>query len=175
MNILIASALYPPDIADPAPYVKELATRLSTKHAVTLLVYGHIPEVIPGVTIITVPKELPALQRLRQFFITLRKLAADTDVVLVQNAPSTELPAAFAAIGKRQKFFLQQSDVKIRYTGWRLVVHRLATMVIPTTITITLPDTKPIIHPFTPVAPEVQQSYERSWTTHLSQLEKTIP
>src|SRR3989344_9051256 len=41
MKIVLATALYPPDIAPPAPYVKELATRLAANHEVTIVTYGR--------------------------------------------------------------------------------------------------------------------------------------
>jgi hypothetical protein len=92
MRITIATPLYPPDIKEPAPYVKEIASRLASNHVVTVLAYNHVPEDVPGVRIVCIEKSEPTLMRIVRFFVALYFLAKNTDVLYVQNGPSVELP-----------------------------------------------------------------------------------
>lgn len=168
MKILIVSALYPPDVEAPAPYIKELATRLAATHTMSILTYGTWPEAIAKVAITAVPKHLPAFIRLFVFTKKLFLLARQADVVLLQNAPSTELPAIFVGLIYRSKFYLQTSDQKIIYTGWRAFIHRLIARLAPRAITAPLPEARPEIHPFNPPPPAAMEQYEQSWQQHLA-------
>lgn len=91
MKIILATPLYPPDIAEPAPYVKELASRLCDKHDVTIVAYSSIPEEIPGVKIMAVSKRQPLLIRLVKYTYTLFKTSRGADIIYVQNGPSVDL------------------------------------------------------------------------------------
>ena len=170
MRILIATALYPPDVAEPAPYVKELATRLSLQHEVTVLTYGRLVEQVETVTTVSVPKSLPAAVRLLRFTKQLYKLSRQADCVLLQNAPATELPAALTALFFKRKTFMQLSDTKIKYVGWRAFVHRIATRRVRAIIELTPPHDRPLIYPFADYPTEAFAEYERSWDEHLSVL-----
>ena len=75
MRILLITPLYPPDIAGTAPYVKELAERLASAHTVTILTYGHIPELVPNVIIHTVEKSSLLPLRIIRFCIKLISIA----------------------------------------------------------------------------------------------------
>lgn len=124
MRILILSSLFPPDPGDTASYVKELAARFSS-HEVTLLIYGHLPEVVPGVTIITISKRLSVISRLFSYTKTLYKLAATADMVIVNNAPATELPALFISFLMKKNFVLCLSDLEVFLQNhfWYTHVH----------------------------------------------------
>ena len=63
MTLVLASPLYPPDLAEPAPYTKELARRLSTTHTVIVVAYGRLPEKVPGARNKTLKKPKPPSQR----------------------------------------------------------------------------------------------------------------
>ncbi len=110
MRILLVTPLYPPDIKEPAPYVKELANRLSVNHAVTVLAYNHLPEAITGVQIITIEKSDVLLVRLVRFFQALRDLARDADVLYMQNGPSVELPILLLSLFVRKPIYLRLGD-----------------------------------------------------------------
>lgn len=170
MKILIVSALYPPDVEDPAPYIKELATRLRTEHTVSVLTYGTLPEQIAHVEINAVSKNIPAVMRLAIFTKKLFVLSRRTDVVLLQNAPSTEFPALFASLIYRSKFRLHISDQKIIYRGWRAFIHRLISIVVNYDTITSLPLAKPEIHPLNPFPTEAFAAYEQSWQDHLRML-----
>lgn len=170
MKILIASALFPPDIADPAPYVKELTTRLNDRHDVSLVTYGAIPEEIPGVTITVIPKRYAAWRRIALFTFALWRGVRTHDVMFVHNAPSTELPLFLVGIFYKRKLRLILSDTKIEYTGWRKFIHTLASARVRDSITPRLPHRRPEILPFADLPARAFADYETSWNQHLSAL-----
>jgi len=92
MKILILSALFPPDVSPTASYVKNLATRLSKKSAVTVLTFGHLPEEITGVKVICVDKRRSLISRLSSFHKAFSQEAAKHDMIIVNNAPSIDVP-----------------------------------------------------------------------------------
>jgi hypothetical protein len=169
MRILIVTALFPPDVAAPAPYVKELTSRLSAHHSVTVLTYGFITESVA----VTVAKDQPAYRRLSQLYRALWSLAHDADVVLVNNAPSTELPAWAATWYVNSRWLLITSDPKIVYRGWRGWLHRLACTRLQKTALVP-PPPRPEHHPFDPPSEAAWQRYEASWQQHVSELQTTI-
>ncbi len=171
MKILIATALFPPDIADPAPYVKELATRLQANHMVTVLTYGRFPESVSGVTVEYIPKQTAALWRMFLFTRALWRLTQKADCVLIQNAPSTELPAAIVGLFYKKKLLIMASDTKIKYSGWRKLVSLVANMSSHKRLTINLPTSRPEIHPFRELSDTAHTDHETSWKKHLTTLE----
>ncbi len=110
MKILILTPLFPPDTGDPSTYVKELSERLAPDHSVTVLLYGHLPEAVPGVTLRAVDKRAPLLNRLTAFTFSLLKEVRGVDVVLINNGPSTELPFLLVSPFVRTKSILIESD-----------------------------------------------------------------
>ena len=64
MKIIIATALFPPEIEHTATYVKELAERLKDRHQVQILAYAGQIEAIPGVEIFTINKKQPLFLRI---------------------------------------------------------------------------------------------------------------
>lgn len=95
MRILIATPLYPPEVADAAAYAKELARRLSKNHEVAVVAYAHLPEMLPKVRVVTIEKRRPRLMRLRAFRAALAREAARADAVVALNGASVELPLIF--------------------------------------------------------------------------------
>lgn len=110
MKILILSPLFPPDTGAPSSYVKELATRLQTNHTVTLHIYGYLPESVSGITILSTDKRTSLPNRLLSFTKTLFSHREKFDVVLVNNAPSVELPFFFFWLFSRVPYVLIESD-----------------------------------------------------------------
>lgn len=193
MRILIVSALYPPDIAEPAPYVKELARRLAGDHTITVLAYNHIPEQVGGVHIVTVPKNAPLPIRLFRFFRALYTLVRDADVVYAQNGPSVELPFFFVSLLRRAKIILYLSDATAlahaEASVWYRMPLKLAAsvsqhIVTPTGVTthalkqtlthteIPHPHVKPEIHALLPYPHDALRAHATSWEEHLDALTK---
>jgi len=92
MRIVIATPLYPPDLAEPAQYVKELATRLKGTHRVTVVTYAHIPEEVPGVHIISTSKQRPLPVRLLLYTLLLLRACRGGEVLYAQSGSSVGLP-----------------------------------------------------------------------------------
>jgi hypothetical protein len=125
MKILILSPLFPPDTGAPASYVKELATTVAQKHETTLLIYGYLPEAVESVSIQAIDKRSSLPVRL--FLFTKSLLAQKNyDLLLVNNAPSIELPLFFVLLFKRMSFVLIESDpraLKVSDRGWYGWLH----------------------------------------------------
>jgi hypothetical protein len=196
MRILLVTPLYPPDISEPAPYVKELAKRLSSEHTVTVLTYGHIPEEVGGVTIVSVEKSSILPVRLFRFFTTLMVCANTADSMYVQNGPSVEFPLLVLTLVKKVRIILRLGDVvPLRYAltrpSLRFLIQRImkrvsavvvhdehdatistllsdTTRVKPTAITRPLP--RPEILPFSQSHVHAMSRYEESWNEHIRTL-----
>lgn len=93
MKIVIATPLYPPDLAEPAIYVKELAARLRTLHDVTVVTYAYIPKKIEGVHIVTTSKQRPLFVRLLFYTFSLLRASRGADILYAQSGSSVGLPA----------------------------------------------------------------------------------
>lgn len=174
MRIVLATPLYPPEIALPAPYIKELAKRLTTLHKVTIVAYARLPENVPGVTIVAVDKRKPLPLRLLSYFFALRKAAKDADVIYTENGASVELPVGILS------FFTKQSP--IIHIGDQAAHERArANFVLKSIeqfafsraqkIVADIPLSKPEILPLEPFPVEKIAAYEQSWGTHLHTLE----
>jgi hypothetical protein len=196
MRVLVITPLYPPDIKEPAPYVKELASRLSVQHAVTVLAYNHIPEQITGVEIIAVEKSALLPVRLWRFFRALMQTSRETDVLYVQNGPSVELPVLIFSLFNRKSLFVRLGDeVALEHSQSTSHIHHLlesllsrAAGVVTHTETsnasaffmknapsarihnMERPLSRPEILPFTPHPSEAETSYETSWNAHVEAL-----
>lgn len=173
MNIVLATPLYPPDIAASGRYVKELAKRLSSEHHVSVVLYGRLPEEVPGVTEVVVNKQQPLVLRLVAYTLALWRVAKHADVVYFENGASVELPAGIVGRFTKTPFFMHVSDPGAhrhaedsRVFGW---IERFATRC-ATVITETLP-TRPEILPFSPPPTEALALYETAWEKHLRKLE----
>ncbi len=167
MKIVLATPLYPPDIAEPAPYIKELAKRLSTLHEVTIVTYGRLPEKIPGVSIVAVDKRQPIIPRLRAYWSALRRAAKDAHVVYAENGASVELPVFFISshlifhIGDKKAHGRTKHNL-LRYLLEKLVCTRARTVLKGS------PLPRPEIIPFE--KPPALDAYEASWQSHMTQV-----
>ena len=176
MKIVLATPLYPPDIAEPAPYVKELARRLAPDHQVTVLAYGRLPEKVPGVTIVAIDKRRPLPVRLFLYTIALLRAARSADIVYTQNGPSVELPVAVvnfflrrplvarwgdeAAHTYAQKKFMRRTVERLAFGGAKIVTGS--------------PLPRPEILPFEPQPTDALAAWEESWQMHLRELTKQL-
>lgn len=196
MKILIATPLYPPDVAEPAPYVKELATRLMREHSVTILAYNHIPEEIPGVRIVTIEKNKPLLIRLFHYTYSLYKEAKNSDCVYVQNGPSTEFPFIIVSLFVHTPFIVRLGDeTALSYAYHKkfhalllqgamrraksIIIHKASSAYSSLIETVSAqkkihdikrPHTRPEILPFKEFPTETMRAYEVSWEAHVREL-----
>ena len=173
MKILILSPLYPPDIAIPAPYVKELAKRLKDTHEVTILTYGRIPETIDGVKIHAVDKRLPLLSRLKAYKEKLETLEKNVDVLYLENGASVELPALSA----KKPIVFHIGDPKAYEQAQKNTPHKILHDLVRNrarTVFATSPLPKPEILPFQNIGEAEKAQYEESWKEHLEEIESHI-
>ncbi len=110
MKIVLATPLYPPEIGGPSTYIKELAERLRDIHDIVIVAYATTSEKIPGTKLITVSKRSPLPLRLIKYSIVLFRASKNADVMYVQNAVASGLPALI--VGK-----LRGIPVVIKFVG----------------------------------------------------------
>jgi len=177
MHIVIATPLYPPDVAPSASYAKEVATRLSKRHKVTVLTYGRLPEEISGVDIIAINKKQPLLFRLLEFTKQIQKHIKKADLLYVQNGPSVELPVLFATAISNKKTLFHISDKAAHIQAQRNAFSSFLFSLLSKRAVSVLnnsPEPKPEILPFEPASKESVAMYEKSWDDHLKELEKVF-
>lgn len=173
MRIVLATPLYPPDIEEPAPYIKGLAERLRDEHAVTIVAFGALPEAIPGVTIIVVSKRASLPFRLFRFARTLYDSVRNADVIYVENGPSVEITAGIIMRIVRVPCIMHLGDERAHvrashHTLLRLIesfARRGARRVITDR-----PLARPEILPLEPYPSDAMTAYEDSWRSHLDEV-----
>lgn len=177
MRILIASPLYPPDIAEPAPYTKECARRLGGHHSVTIVTYGNFPEKIPGVRIVHTSKRRPLPVRLFIYTLVLLKEAIQADVIYAQNGASVELPAVIVSFVTNTPLYGHIADQSAHEHAKKSFVLRFvekfffarARKVIPYQ-----PLARPEILPFKPRPDAELTMFENIWQNHIVALEREL-
>lgn len=176
MKIVLATPLYPPDIAPLAPYVKELAKRLAdSMHEVTVVTYAYLPEKVPGVHIVAVNKRKLLPVRLIQYTWLLWRAAKTADVVYAQNGASVELPAGLVTFFVRCPFIIRIGD---NAAHERAAAHPLFRRIEDFAfkragkIITDTPAPRPEILPFEPAPIAAQAAYQKSWEKHTSDLIK---
>ncbi len=115
MKIVLATPLYPPEIAEPATYTREISLRLAARHEVTVVAYGTQGEKVPGVTLVGVDKKRRLLVRLFLYTIALYKATNKVDVIYTQNGIAASLPAIIVG-------YLRKIPVALRFIedeAWR--------------------------------------------------------
>ncbi len=177
MRIVLATPLYPPEIAEPAPYIKELAKRLSGRHAVTIVAYAKLPEEVSGVRIIAVNKRRPLLVRLSTYFFALLRATRHADIVYAMNGASVELPIALAALFTGRPVVFHIGDIaaheRAKQSRTLRLIERFAFSHAKRTLNDS-PDTRPEIILLEPFPAERMAAYEKSWRAHIDTLEDTF-
>jgi hypothetical protein len=167
MRVLIATPLYPPEVADAAVYAKELAKRLSERHEVTVVAYAHLPEELPGVKVVAVEKRQSRLARLSAFRKAFAETARDAEIVIAINGASVELPLLAA----RFPFVLCLADRTAHARAGLLerLVRARARAVVDST-----PPHRPEILPLEPKPEEALAAWEAAWRVHIAQLDSLL-
>lgn len=107
MKIILATSLYPPEIAEPAPYVKELALQFQNKHKINIITYANEIEKIENIEIIKIKKILPLFWRILKFNLKLFQISKNNSLIYVQNSISVSLPSLIVAKIKKIPFILR--------------------------------------------------------------------
>lgn len=177
MKIILVTPLYPPDIAEPSSYVKELASRLKTEHEITILTYGKLPEKIPGVKIVAIDKSLPAIIRLFLYTLALFKALFWGDVVYAQNGPSVELPLGFVMLFVRKHFIFHLGDTTAHTYAqthpWRLHLEKFVSSKADAVFT-DHPLKRPEILPLESYPETEMREYQASWEKHLEKFSNIL-
>jgi len=97
MRIVIATPLFPPELGSPAEYVSSLAHILKSEHTVTIVTYANHFEPIEGVLIVPVSKSHTLPVRLLLYTRALIQYTRHADVLYVQRAAASGLPAILAS------------------------------------------------------------------------------
>jgi len=170
MKIVLATPLYPPDIAEPAPYIKELATRLAREHDVHIVTYGRYVEPIDGVRITAVDKRDPLPVRLLRFALTLRRASRHADLVYAENGPSVEFPLLFLSFITSFRYVLHLGDVhaleRLEHRPLLRLLHNLFKRRAESVFG-ELPPERPELIPFLPRPAQEFERYERNWKHHV--------
>ncbi len=170
MKILILSPLFPPDVGAPAPYVKELLRRLNG-HDVTTLMYGYLPESVPGVQMIAIDKRTGVIRRLVTYATALMRARTEADLIILNNAPSVELPMLLVSLLTPNTIVLCESDplaLKASRKGFYKLLHTL--MVRRCKKVVVLPEETmymiPELLPFLSIDTEAVAKQNSWWTKH---------
>lgn len=174
MKILILSSLFPPDVGAPAPYAKELMSRLKG-HTVTGLIYGYLPESVQGVHITAVDKRTWIVRRLFLFTTALMQARKETDLIILNNAPSVELPMLLVSFFTKNTIVLCESDPLARQASKKGLYKLLHTLLVRRCKKVVVSPkeahyTTPEQLPFVEIDPKLMHTLNDWWNTHLQEL-----
>lgn len=174
MKIVLATPLYPPDVAWPAPYTKELARRLSPTHTISVVTYGDLPEKVSGVAITAVSKRQPLALRLLRYTLALWRAARQADVLYAENGASVELPLIVVSFVSRTPIVLHTGDERSRRrAALRTTLHAIehAALNSAKKVMNDSPLPRPEILPLAEYPTSAFAAHEASWIKHLEALE----
>jgi hypothetical protein len=177
MKVVIATPLYPPDIAPPAPYVKELAKRLQARNpqnTLEVITYGRLPETIPGVHIWTVDTQQPLIFRVLAYTALLRRIVAKGDILYAQNGASVELPIIIFSLVSRIKLVFHIGDSSAHAHAKKNLLYGIIEYLTRIRSSAVISDTpllRPEILPFVPYPTKEFTAYEESWAHHIESIE----
>ncbi len=174
MNVTLATPLYPPDVEWPAPYIKELARRLSPAHSVTIVTYGEIPEKVDGVSIVAISKRQPRAARLMGYTRALWRAARRADVIYAENGASVELPLVVVSFLTRKPILMHLGDQRAHAKAAGSVALKnieKAALVSAKKVVTDSPLERPEILPFADYPINEFAAYEASWIRHTEMLE----
>lgn len=110
MKIVVATALYPPEIESLATYSQDIASFLAEKNQVKVLAYANDVESSPDFEIHTVSKKQPLFLRLLRYTFKLLSLAKSADIIYVQNSVAVGLPAVLVKFLARKNVIINFSE-----------------------------------------------------------------
>ncbi|OGD67264.1 hypothetical protein A2442_00635 [Candidatus Campbellbacteria bacterium RIFOXYC2_FULL_35_25] len=174
MKIVIATPLYPPEIAESAIYSKKISELLTKEgNETTVITYTKIPEEIVGVKIISINKQMPLPIRLFVYTKKLLKLAQENDIIYAQNGASVELPVAIVVLLTSKPLVIntidEKADEQTRENTLLRYIQKFAFNKADKIIW-EKPLSKPEILPFQENPKNETREYEMSWKKHTKSL-----
>lgn len=173
MQTVVLTSLFPPDTSIAARYTKLLAAKLPPE-TTAVIAYGTLPESIPGMQIHTISKRSGKLILVYRCLKKLHELRPET--ILLQNGPSSELPAVLYTLLAKVKIVFIVSDhaaaAKTRPFLQRILSHLLqrrsvATVKLPADTATYLP---PEELPFSTIDRTIITAQKMWWENHLAKL-----
>jgi hypothetical protein len=137
----------------------------------SVLLFGEHPERAGNTTFYSIPKKNRSLKRLLAFFITLRKLARQVDIIFAESGLSVDVPILALSLVTRTPIVRHRADKHQKHTGLLYkIVQRVLTARIPLYIEET-PLSRPETFPFAQKPTQEIQDFESSWTAHTCHVE----
>lgn len=94
MRLVLATPVYPPELGEPAAYVKELARRLAeVGHDVQLVIFANQWEEVAHVSCVAVSKKQPVVWRFFSYTMALYRASAGAGCIFAYNTVAAGLPA----------------------------------------------------------------------------------
>lgn len=181
MRLTIISPLFPPDTAPSAVYTKVLLSKLSNPTTIVMgVVYGQLPESVPGVTITSVPKRHHVGWRLFRMVQAIRRETSTTNVFLLCNGPSVEVPFLIARLLTSTPYIYIINDKQAAQASsvslWKnKLIHHLKHNALGTLeIGDILNYCPPEIHPLLPNPDEAMKKWNTDWETHQTEILKLV-
>ena len=180
MKIIIATPLYPPEIAESAQYSKRLAEMLTEKgHDITIITYSLIPEKIDGVKIIKTNKHSMLPVRLVVYTKKLWNAVKNTDIIYAQNGASIELPLSLISFFTKKPIVIHIGDkLAYEYAQKNKFFKFIQYFAFKRSCKIigSSPLERPEILPFKnpDTIKKEQEKYNLSWKKHIQLLMKTF-
>ena len=168
MKTVVLTPLFPPDPSTSAQYTKQLVQKLPP-HNLSVIAYGKLPESVPDVEIFSITKRS---NKFILVFRCLKKLLQLKPIVLiVQNGPSTELPAILFSFLSSTKilYIVSDQEAAAKKTFLQALCKKRAGK------TITLPESDETYLPtewlpFGDSHNEVEQPKQTWWNEHLKEI-----
>lgn len=110
MKIIITTPLFPPEIAEPAPYVKKVSQYLAKKHEPSILAYSNAPKNSLNSNIKSIAKNQATPLRLLSYFFKLLHITKNSDIIYAQSGISTSLSSVLVGMIRNKNVIYRFSE-----------------------------------------------------------------
>lgn len=177
MRITVVTPLFPPDTAPLAGYTKELLHRLSKTYELQAVVYGTHPEHVAGVSFSCVDKRTGLFRRLIEMTQLLRSLARTTDVFIVENGASVELPILIVSLMWHTPYIFHTGDTDAHAHESRHPLRRVLVSLVEKrarAVLSTVPPEKPEILPLEEHPTHALKEWDKAWNVHVREISSQL-
>jgi len=110
MKIIVTTPLYPPEIAEPGPYTKEVSSKLKDKLELVVLTYANFTDNDQSPKIISVPKNLSTPIRLLKYFLKLLQISKNTELIYSQSGVAASFSSVLAGLINKKPVIFRYSE-----------------------------------------------------------------